>query len=367
MDTSFLKSIFHKKRSRSNSQKKCHQKSQESKSFREDQITEEAYDAVNRGICAVPVNKIIGSVGRYHDFDSKFRIKPHVPSERLNNIKSAMRNGKRLPPVKLYQIKDDYYVLDGNHRVSAAKEFGHDFIDAYILEFIPSKNTLENLLYLERSKFQDETGLPDSIKLTEIGQYDYLKKQIKDHQDFLQRISGQTISLKTAAQDWHQTIYSPLVSIIEKGDLIRFFPERNLADLYAYMSYHQWELGRKRKYGIGIDKQIPNDMEEFRNKMAELKEQEYPDMQRGIIAFVLINVKAKSEYRVMEKLFIHEEVKELHSVHGDVDILAKIVLKRDLLSSDAEIIGQFVYENIRGISGVTSTQTLIPGSSKVKE
>ena len=362
-----MKSIFNKKRSKSVSQKKDDRKSKDTKSFREIQINEEAYDAVNRGICSVAVKRIIGSVGRYHDFDSKFRIKQHVSSERLNNIKQAMRKGKRLPPVKLYQIKDDYYVLDGNHRVSAAKEFGHDLIDAYILEFIPSKNTLENLLYLERSKFQDETALPYTIDLTEVGQYNYLKKQIREHQDHLHRISGQTIPTKAAAEDWHQTIYRPLVSVIEKGDLIRFFPERTLADLYAYMSYHQWELGRKRKYGIGIDKQIPKDMEEFRNKMADLKEQEYPDMQRGIIAFVLINVKAKSEYRVIDKLFVHDEVKEMHSVHGDVDIIAKIVLRRDLLSSDAEIIGQFVHENIRGISGVTSTQTLIPGFSKVKE
>lgn len=362
-----MKSIFSKKQPKSVSQKKDDRNSRETKSFREIQINEEAYDAVNRGISAVPVNKIIGSVGRYHDFDSKFRIKQHVPSERLNNIKQAMRKGKRLPPIKLYQIKNEYYVLDGNHRVSAAKEFGHDLIDAYILEFIPSKKTLENLLYLERSKFQDETGLPNTIDLTEIGQYNYLMKQIRDHQDYLHRVSGQTISTKAAAEDWHQTIYTPLVSIIEKGNLIRFFSERTLADLYAYMSYHQWELGRKRKYGIGIDKQIPKNMEEFRNKMADLKEQEYPDMQRGIIAFVLINVKAKSEYRVIDKLFVHDEVKEMHSVHGDVDIIAKIVLRRDLLSSDAEIIGQFVHENIRGISGVTSTQTLIPGVSKVKE
>jgi hypothetical protein len=282
-------------------------------------------------------------------------------------IKDAMRRGKRLPPVKLYQIKDEYYVLDGNHRVSAAKEFGHELIDAYILEFIPSKHTLENLLYLERSKFQEETGLSSDIELTEVGQYDHLKKQIKDHQDYLHRVSGEEVTFQNAAQDWYRTIYTPLVSIIEKGDLLDLFPQRTLADLYAYISYHQWELGRQRKYGIGIDKKIPKDMEAFRNKMAELKEQEYPDMQRGITAFVLINVKSKSEYRVIDKLFVHSEVKELHSVHGDVDIIAKIVLKRDLLSSDAEIIGQFVHENIRGISGVTSTQTLIPGYSKVKE
>ena len=113
MVTSFLKSIFNKKRSKSVSQKKGDRKNKDTKSFREIQIDEEAYDAVNRGICSVPVKRIIGSVGRYQDFDSKFRIKQHVSSERLNNIKRAMRKGKRLPPVKLYQIKDDYYAAGG--------------------------------------------------------------------------------------------------------------------------------------------------------------------------------------------------------------------------------------------------------------
>ena len=92
-----------------------------------------------------------------------------------------------MPPVKLYQIKDEYYVLDGNHRVAAAKEFGHDSIRAQILEFVPSSNTLENILYREKSDFKKVTGLTETIELTEIGQYEYLKQQIKTHQVHLQK------------------------------------------------------------------------------------------------------------------------------------------------------------------------------------
>jgi len=62
-----------------------------------------------------------------------------------------------------------------------------------------------------------------------------------------------------------------------------------------------------------------------------------------------------------------EEVREIHSVHGDADILVKIILTRDLVSSDAEIIGDFVYNQVRQIPGVISTQTLIPGFSKIKD
>jgi hypothetical protein len=362
----FLKSIFRKKRSPDKSGHLPTEKPEETKSFRESQINEGAFDTVNRGSCSVPLKQITGSVGRYQDFDNRFRIKKHIPSERLENIKASMRSGKRLPPVKLYQIKDEFYVLDGNHRVSAAKEFGHDTIPADIVEFIPSKNTLENILYRQRSLFLENTGLSQVIDLTELGQYDYLHEQIKKHQNYLRRITGSKVSTKDSAQDWYKTIYSPLIAIIDKGQLLRHFQNRKLSDLYAYISFHQWDKSQSRKYGIGIDKLIPKDMEAFRNKMADMKEREYPDMKREITAFVLIIVKAKSEYRIMDKLFVHDEVKELHGVHGDVDIIAKIVLTRDLLSSDAEIIGQFVHNNIRGVSGVSSTQTLIPGYSKIK-
>jgi hypothetical protein len=39
-----------------------------------------------------------------------------------------------------------------------------------------------------------------------------------------------------------------------------------------------------------------------------------------------------------------DEVKEIYSVHGDVELLVKVGLIRDLLSSDAEVFPRFVYE-----------------------
>ncbi|MEN8807708.1 MAG: Lrp/AsnC ligand binding domain-containing protein [Desulfobacterales bacterium] len=80
-----------------------------------------------------------------------------------------------------------------------------------------------------------------------------------------------------------------------------------------------------------------------------------------------MNVQAKKEFKVVDKIYELEEVQEVHSVHGDVDILIKIFLSRDLLSSDAEVISQFVHEKIRQLPGVISTNTLIPGYSKIKD
>lgn len=340
----------------------------EVKSFSEDQKNEGAFDTIDRGTQWVHLDQIVGSVGRYHDFDGRFRPKHHLPSDRYEEIKQALRNGRRLPPVKLYQIKDEFYVLDGNHRIAAAKELKHTEIEARIVEFIPSENTLENLLYRQRASFSEKTGLPYSITLTEVGQYDHLLEQIARHKGEMEKATGESVDDKDASSDWYETIYRPLIAIIRKGNLIRFFPNRTLDDLYAYISFYQWEEGRRRKYGIGIDKLIPNNMEAFRKQMANKPKSEYPEMLREVTAFILMNVKGgKNEYRIMEKLFALKEVQEIHAIHGNVDMLVKVVLTRDLLSSDAEIIGEFVNEQMRQIQGVVSTQTLIPGKSMIKE
>ena len=337
------------------------------KSFKEVQEQEAAFDTRDRLTRMVPLDRIVGSVGRYQDFDERFRIRSHLPTERLEKIRSKMRAGKTLPPVKLYQIKNEYYALDGNHRIAAANELGYEEIRAQIVEFIPSKGSRENLLYREKSQFDDLTQLPYSIELTDFGQYEHLVDQISRHRDYLEKNAAAPVALQKAAKDWYETIYEPLIAIIKKGDLIRHFPGRTLADLYTFISAHQWERkDHGLRYGIGISKQVPKNMEDFRKKMANLKETEYPEMLREITAFVLINASAKKEVRLVDKLINLEEVKEVHSVHGSVDIIAKVVLRRDLVSSDAETIGDFIHNKVRQLSGVISTQTLIPGYSKIK-
>ena len=197
------------------------------KSFKHDQEKEAAYDSRIRGVRTIPLNQIVGSVGRYQDFDNRFRMKQKVPSERLQRIKTAMREGHPLPPVKLYQIKDEFYVLDGNHRIAAAKELGHDETLAHIVEFIPSENKLQNFLYRERADFADRTQLPREINLTEIGQYDVLIDQISEHQTHLKAGRHPDSSFEAAAQDWYKSIYRPLCTIIQAGTADRVVSRSN--------------------------------------------------------------------------------------------------------------------------------------------
>ena len=149
--------------------------------------------------------------------------------------------------------------------------------------------------------------------------------------------------------------------------LIEHFPGRTLADLYAYISVHQWvKKDAELKFGIGINELVPQDMQNFRRKMSNLKKTEYPDMLQEITAFVLMNVAAKREIRIVDKLFNLSEVKEVHSVHGSIDIIAKIVLKRNLTSSDAETIGDFVRDKVRLIPGISAPRRSSRGTLDIK-
>ncbi|CAB1069623.1 hypothetical protein D1AOALGA4SA_722 [Olavius algarvensis Delta 1 endosymbiont] len=100
--------------------------------------------------------------------------------------------------------------------------------------------------------------------------------------------------------------------------------------------------------------------------MAELKSFEYPEMKSSITVFIHMNLHTSSEMKLIEELYALDEVKEIYSVHGDVDLLVKVELTRDLLNSDAEVISQFIYERVRRLPGIISTNTLIPGFTKIK-
>ncbi len=327
---------------------------------------EKAYKSIKRGVTTIQLEHIVGSVGRYTDFDKQFRLQGAGATERLQALTSAIQNGQKIPPISLYQIKDKYYIIDGHHRVTASRNLRQSTIQAKILELLPSEETAENRLYLEKIQFRDEIGLNQILDFTEPGQSEYLYQQINTHQQFLKQEQNREIELQEAGTDWYRTIYLPLKTLIENNDLLHSFPDRTIDDLYLYISVHQWQKESLRTYGIEIDKLIPRDMETFRKKMTHQKIEEYPEMKRDIIIFILINVDGTQEQRLLDKLFALPEVVELHSVHGSIDLVVKAVLRRDLLASDAEVISQFTHSSLRCMKGILSTQTLIPGLSLVK-
>lgn len=82
---------------------------------------------------SVPLEKIVGSEGRTHDFDRHFRpLTDHI-RDRWLGIAAARRQGVILPPVELIQVGDKYFVRDGHHRISVARALGQAEIEAVIV------------------------------------------------------------------------------------------------------------------------------------------------------------------------------------------------------------------------------------------
>jgi hypothetical protein len=84
----------------------------------------------------VEVDRVVGSVGRWREFDGGF-MPARASADRWKRVDLAFKTGLDLPPVVLYKLGDDYYVVDGNHRVSVARFEGVEMIDAEVTEFFP--------------------------------------------------------------------------------------------------------------------------------------------------------------------------------------------------------------------------------------
>ena len=81
---------------------------------------------------AVPIDHIVGSVEPTRCFDRHFRPTSQLPRTRFERITAEIYCGRGMDPVDLYQCGDQYYVLDGHHRVAVARALGQRTILANI-------------------------------------------------------------------------------------------------------------------------------------------------------------------------------------------------------------------------------------------
>lgn len=92
------------------------------------------YQQRQKGLHTVEIRSIVGSSGRYRDFNSNFVPRRRAFDDRWVNVAQAHFEQVELPPIQLYKIEDDYFVVDGNHRVSVARILGHEAIHASVVE-----------------------------------------------------------------------------------------------------------------------------------------------------------------------------------------------------------------------------------------
>lgn len=201
------------------------------------------------GIRQIPIEQIIGSVSRYADFDRAFLPRVTHTRSRWESIDQAQIQDIILPPIEVYKIGSTYFVKDGNHRVSVARERGQVYIDAEVIEIDvpvpigPDIRLADLVLKRELALFLRQTRLGDyypaaNFELTLAGQYDKLLEHISTHRWFMGERLDREITDEEAVRGWYEEVYRPLVNVIREQKILDQFPTRTESDLYLFIIEH---------------------------------------------------------------------------------------------------------------------------------
>ncbi|MDR2601121.1 MAG: transcriptional regulator [Spirochaetaceae bacterium] len=213
------------------------------------------------GMRVVPIRLIVGSEGRYKDFNKYFLPKSDHVRARWESVDRAYIKDVILPPIQLCEIGGVYFVRDGNHRVSVAKTQGVEMIDAEVtsltsdIELNPNM-TVEELrgiviarekeTFYENTNFGVLTGCHD-LDFSRTGLYDVIYRHIQKHNYYLNKNNSKEIPFPDAVVSWYKNVYMPIVQIIHDLNLRSQFPKRTPSDLYIWIVKHWDDL--KQKYG----------------------------------------------------------------------------------------------------------------------
>jgi hypothetical protein len=212
-----------------------------------------AVEQVYLGMRTVEVEKIVGSVGRHRDFDRAFLPSKGDLGTRWKRIDEMMHRAEELPPVSLYKIGDAYFVRDGNHRVSVARQIGVEMIDAEVIELrsrvpIDSAITARGLLHkleqrrlLERLPF--DRVIPEvKVELSDISDYRKLATYVEAHGFRLSQLWKRYVSPEETLRDWYEFQYAPIAEMVREERILDAFPGRTELDFFLWIFDHRERL-----------------------------------------------------------------------------------------------------------------------------
>lgn len=203
------------------------------------------------GIQEIPLKKIVGSMARYDDFTRTFLPRREHLSKRWREVNALTFEGG-LPPIEVYKVDEIYFVRDGNHRISVARQAGMETIEGHVWEY-SSRVPLEEdddekdvfirneyLAFLDKTQL-DQTCPNQRLVFTHPGYYRLLEMEIGLHRHYLEQTEERTLTLQEAAYNWYTSIYKPMADYIAQENLLELFPGHTEADLIGWMiEYRDW-------------------------------------------------------------------------------------------------------------------------------
>lgn len=226
------------------------------------------------GLRQIELDKVVGSVGRYRDFDRAFLPRQKRTERRWVSIDSAHLQEIVLPPIEVYKVGSVYFVKDGNHRVSVARERGQAFIDANVIEIdipveiTPEMDISQVIARCEQVEFMQATRLAElregaQIALSVPGGYQKVLEHIGAHRYFMGINQQREVTWEEAVGNWYDQLYLPMVRVTEENGILKEFPGRTHGDLYLWVMEHWWYLREEYQAEVSLEAAAAHFAEEY--------------------------------------------------------------------------------------------------------
>jgi len=224
------------------------------------------------GLRQIELDKIVGSVGRYRDFDREFLPLRREQEQRWRRVYDLNNAFAGLPPIEVFKVSDVYFVRDGNHRVSVARANGLRSIEASVTEYaapvpLTAQDTLDEVLIrMEAADFFATTQLDrirpeQDVRFTNPGRYVLLLEHIHVHRYLKEVEQSCSIPYAQAVASWYDKVYLPLVLEIRERRILKAFAGRTESDLYAWLVLHRAELEAHYGFGEVDDAEVVEELE----------------------------------------------------------------------------------------------------------
>lgn len=302
----------------------------------------------SRGVQDIPVDAIVGTVNRYRDFDRNFLPLRDEDMERWARVKAAMTSpgSPGLPPIRVYKIGDAYFVLDGNHRVSIAKQMGIETLEAHVTEIktkvplSPDDTPEEIILKSEYSDFLKSTKTDEilpgvDLKLSFPGQYETLEEHIRVHRHYLGIEQEREIPWEEAVLSWYENVYFPIVEIIRKQNILYEFPDLTETDIYIWVLDHQTDMQSEFGWSIKPEKAAADLVERKGRRFVRILQRLITDSLRFILPKQLEDFSKTGEWLEGKKLDSESMFEEiLLAINGS--LLSWVALEQGIILAEME-------------------------------
>ena len=200
------------------------------------------FEQTYEGVRSIPVARIAGSIERSSDLTSDFLPRGEAGRQRWEELERVFSQ-TGFPPISVYELGQNYWVIDGRHRVAIAKQQKMDYIDAEVTrlharyEIKPDVDIGQLILAEQERLFMEGSGLASarpgaSIKLTRPHFYAELLELVKVHGYDLMREQNRLLTPGEIAAHWYEHVFVPTTEAIRREGLLEAFPRSTAADLF---------------------------------------------------------------------------------------------------------------------------------------